>query len=89
MNKIKSNREIIEAAAKKFGMTVGCYDEKIELLNARQLKKVIEKAEYGWGDVGLVLNGTRYVVEVFHVDNEIDFNVMTKREYVNQYGDNK
>lgn len=84
-----TNRQVIEEAVKSWGMTVGGYSDLMEQLNKRQIQRVIEAAEYGSGDVEIVLNKKRYVVEVFHVDNEIDFIVTPKAKYIEQYGNNK
>ncbi|WP_033829104.1 hypothetical protein [Bacillus andreraoultii] len=86
---MNTNKAVIESKINEWNMTVGSYDETMELLSEQQLKRVIEKAEYGSGDVEIILNKKRYIVEIFHVDNEIDFNVMTKSQYVNTYGNNK
>lgn len=81
------NKDLIEKSIKVNGYTIGCYDLKIEKLDKSEIKKIIEAVEfYDSTDVSVSLNNQEYVVEVFSVDNEMDFNLMSRKEYNETYG---
>lgn len=81
-----TNKEIIEIKANKDGLVIGCWDDKMESLNKKELQKVLDSMEY---DVDVKIGRKLHVVEIDVVDNEIDFSVLTKGEYINRYGDER
>jgi hypothetical protein len=68
------------------GLLLGTYNSKIEKLSKEDLAKILENIEFGSTDIGVTIGAKDYVVEIFHVDNEVDFNLITTREYVLTYG---
>lgn len=70
---------------------IGCYNILIDNLNAANLKKVIDALSYGSDtDVDICINRKRYVVEIQRDGlDEVDFNIMTKAEYINTYGNER
>ena len=87
-----TNKEKLEEAIKREheGMIMGGCNDKIELLNKTNIDKVIKGLSYGGStDVDVYINRKPHVVEISHVDNEIDFGVITKEEYINRYGDER
>lgn len=78
-----TNREIVKQALKAQGFELGLFDKHIEKLSRKDLSKVIANMEYGSCDIPMS-NGN--VVEVFHVDNEVDFFLTSKAEYSRKYG---
>lgn len=82
-----TNRVIIEKALQEWdGATVGCYDPAMDELSKYQIKRVSEDMIYGNTDIGILINRVPHIVEVFHVGKEVDFNIMLKIDYQNQYG---
>lgn len=84
-----NNKEKIEKAIKKLvgnEYTIGCYDPMMEQLKGKNLLKVIENVDCDYTDVKVCADRKRYVVEIATVDCEIDFNVLSKSEYVYAYG---
>lgn len=80
------NRETIQAVLE---LPIGCYDEKMDLLNKTNLDKVIKALSYGSDtDVEVCINRKKYIVEIC-MDGleEIDFHVLTKAEYKERYGE--
>ena len=81
-----SNYENLEEKVKSMGMNIGCYQQQLESLPEEAINKVLEQVEYGSCDVQVVLNNQPFVVEVYHVDNEVDFELISAEDYANQYG---
>lgn len=85
-----SNKAKLEQDANKNGYTIGCYSAKMDLLKPAQLRKILNEIDYGaTGDVDVTINRRKHVVEISFVDNEVDFNVLTKAEYIDRYGDER
>jgi hypothetical protein len=80
------NDVLIKQKLLGIGLSLGCYDSRIEKLSKEELVKITDKLEYGSTDVGVTLGGKEYIVEVFHVDNEVDLNIITANEYAKKYG---
>lgn len=80
-NKLKIQEKLLS-----IGMTLGCYDKEIEKLSVVELQKVLNNMEFGSGDIGVKIRRKDYIVEVYHVDNEVDFNLMEPKEYAQTYG---
>lgn len=84
-----TNKEKIEKAIKKLvgnEYTIGCYDPMMEQLKGKNLLKVAENVDCDYTDVKVCIDRKRYIVEISTVDNEIDFNVLSKNEYIHSYG---
>ena len=82
------NKERIIKETKKYNYKLGCYDLEIEKLNPSNLKKVLDIIKYGDStDVAVFINRKKYIVEISVVDNEVDLQVLTLKEYENRYGE--
>ncbi len=82
-NKIK-----IKNVANSLDLKIGCYDNKLDLLSKTQLKKVTDNIEFQ-SDTDVTINRKKYVVEIDIIDNEVDFSVLTKAEYIDRYGNER
>jgi hypothetical protein len=80
------NKLEIQQRLMSLGLLLGTYDFKIEKLTSEDLAKILENIEFGSTDIGVTIGGKEYVFEIFHVDNEVDFNLITAREYALTYG---
>jgi hypothetical protein len=79
------NKEEILKVVNKLGLSIGCYDKLVDSLTLKELNKVLENIEYQT-DTEVTINSKNYVVEIDIVENEVDFNLLTKEEYVDRYG---
>lgn len=78
------NREVIE---KSLGcMSIGCYDNDIDKLSKSDIKKVCDKVKY-YPTSTIKISKDRYV-ECAEVEDEVDFRILSKSEYMSLYGDN-
>jgi hypothetical protein len=68
------------------GLVLGTYDSIIEKLSKEELVKILDNIEYGSTDIGVTIGKNEFVVEVFYVDNEVDFQMITTKEYAITYG---
>lgn len=66
-------------------LNLGCYDKTLEKLPESELQKVLENAPYQ-ADTDVLINKKPHVVEIDIVDDEVDFSVLTKSEYISRYG---
>ena len=83
------NKKAVIKAVEKTGAVLGCWDNCMDLLSRIQIKKVIDSIGYGSTDVDVVIKRKPYIVEISELDNEIDFNVLSKAEYIDRYGDER
>lgn len=83
-----SNKETIQASLQD-KYTIGCYDNDIEKLSKKELKKVLDNIFEEATDIIVQVRNKVYVVELNTVDSEKDFNLLTKAEYISRYGDEK
>lgn len=81
-----TNKELIAQELGKMGFVIGCYDEAMEKLSKKSLKDVLDYMTEEHTDVDVRINRKCYVVEISTVDNEKDFNALTKTEYIARYG---
>lgn len=81
-----TNKTKIINKLEELDLTLGCYDNLIEKLSNKAIDKVLENLEYGSTDVCVKTRGKEYVVEIYHVDNEVDFGMITTTSYKNTYG---
>ena len=81
----KTNREIIVEKLKSEGYVLGCWDKQLDKLNKSNLKKVLDNIRYT-SDTKVFYNRIPFIVEISECDNEIDFNVLTLKEYQYRYG---
>ena len=81
-----TNREIIEKVLNNNGYKIGCWDNNMEKLSTRSINKVINTLDtYTDTDIPVTINKIKYIVEVSSCDNEVDFNMITLKEYNNIY----
>ena len=81
----KTNREIIIEKLKSEGYVLGCWDKQLDKLNKSNLKKVLDNIRYT-SDTKIFFNRIPFIVEISECNNEIDFNVLTLKEYEYRYG---
>ena len=81
----KTNREIIVEKLKSEGYVLGCWDKQLDKLNKSNLKKVLDNIRYT-SDTKVFIDRKPFIVEISECDNEIDFNVLTLKEYQYRYG---
>jgi hypothetical protein len=80
-NKVKINEKLMS-----LGFSLGCYDSEIEKLSREELHKIIDNIEFGSTDIGVTIDKNKYIVEIYHVDNEVDLKIITPKEYAKTYG---
>jgi hypothetical protein len=83
-----TNKDQVQKVANKLGLEIGCWDEIMELLSKKELNKILANIEYQ-EDTDVSIKRKKYVVEIDTIENEIDFSVLTKEEYINRYGDER
>lgn len=88
MKAVLSNKDKIIEELHRNGMKIGCWDEKLNQLNQANLKKVLHGMRFE-EDTDVSINRKKHVVEIDVMDNEIDFAVLTKEEYISRYGDER
>ena len=81
----KTNREIIVEKVFNEGYDMGIYDKFLDKLNKSNLKKVLDNIRYT-SDTKVFIDRKPFIVEISECDNEIDFNVLTLKEYEYRYG---
>ena len=81
----KTNREIILEKVFNEGYDMGIYDKFLDKLNKSNLKKVLDNIRYT-SDTKVFIDRKPFIVEISECDNEIDFNVLTLKEYQYRYG---
>ena len=81
----KTNREIIIEKVFNEGYDIGIYDKFLDKLNKSNLKKVLDNIRYT-NDTKIFYNRKPFIVEISECDNEIDFNVLSLKEYEYRYG---
>lgn len=73
-------REKLEKILKEQGLKIGCYHlEDIELTESQQ-KKLLKAIREKCDDTDIKFKG--FVIEIWHVDNEVDFIHLTSQEYL-------
>ena len=91
----KTNKELIveriQKLVKETGVkfSLGCWDKNIEKVSKKELKKVIDSIYGDSTDVDIYIRKKLYVLQISVVDYEIDFNLLTKEEYISRYGDER
>lgn len=83
-----TQKQRIKQAIENVGKELGIYHANIELLSKHVIKRIIEEATTGGGDIRAYINRKPYVVEVVQVGNELDVMLLTYEEYRNRYGIN-
>lgn len=81
------NKDFIINYLKELGFELGCYDNDMEKLTKKQLKTLMEAVKYGSCDIDVLIKRKKYVIEAMYVDNEVDFYVLTNKEYQERYED--
>jgi hypothetical protein len=80
-NKLKLKEKLLSV-----GFSLGCYDSEIEKLSKKELDKILDNIEFGTTDIGVTIDNNKYIVEIYHVDNEVDLKIITPKEYAKTYG---
>lgn len=81
----KTNREIVIEKILNEGYEIGIYDKFLDKINKNNLKKVLDNIRYT-SDTKICINRKPFIVEISECNNEIDFNVLTLKEYEYRYG---
>lgn len=84
---MKTNKQRIEEKLNKEGFALGCWDKRLEKLNYYNIKKVIGNIPFGSTDIQVSYNKKKYIVEIFDIDNEYDFAMISKTAYLSIYDD--
>lgn len=88
--KLKTNKEKVQQFAEKEGLVLGCWNSLLEDFTEASLKHVLSSIDIGSAtDIVVRNNLQEYVVSVDFVDNEIDFTLWTKTEYISIFGEEK
>lgn len=82
----KTNREIVIEKVFNEGYDMGIYDKFLDKLNKTNLKKVLDNIRYT-SDTKVFIDRKPFIVEISECDNEIDFNVLSLKEYEYRYGE--
>jgi hypothetical protein len=80
------NKGLIKQKLMSIGYSLGCYDPEIEKISKDDLTKILDNLEFGSTDLGVIIDGNEYIIEIYHVDNEVDFKIITQKEYAKTYG---
>ena len=83
-----NNAQFIEQFVIESGLSIGIYHAKIDRLSKRWLKAVLDGIE-SESDTDVFINRIPHVVEIDVVDNEVDLRVITKKEYIDRYGNER
>lgn len=83
------NQELIKNELSKLGYVIGIYSPLMENLTQRGLSDVMTMMKEEYTDVDVRINRKHYVVEICTVDNEKDFNILSKSEYKARYGSSR
>lgn len=86
----KKNKEKAEAFAKENGLVLGCWDKALDKFTEASFKHILGSIDIGSATDIVVRNNMKdYVVTVDFVDNEIDFSLWDKKEYIANFGEEK
>ena len=83
---MKTNKQIIIEKVLSEGYELGIYDKYLNKLNKQNLKKVLDNIRYT-SDTKVFIDRKPFIVEIDEVNNEVDFNILTLREYEYRYGE--
>ena len=83
------HKEYIQKEISNKGFNIGCFDEQLESISKYTLKKILNEYYHESTDIDITINRKKYVLEISVVDNEVDFSVISKEEYINVYGDER
>lgn len=83
-----TNKELIQKEIKKLkdNYTLGCWDNNIEKISKKELKKVLNSIYPSSTDVYVNIRGNLYIVEIAICDEDVDFTLYEAIEYFNKYG---
>lgn len=80
-----TNKERIQKTIKEDGLTIGCWDPNLELLDDNGLATVLGHI-CEESDCEVSINNVRFIVELDIVDGEVDFSLLSLEEYEARYG---
>ena len=84
-----NNKHKLETLIKSYGYTLGGYDKDIDQLSQYANNKIKKEFCGDSTDIEVSINRKKYILEVWQVDNEIDFILLSKAEYINRYGSSR
>ena len=83
-----TNKEKLEKIIHAEGLKIGCYSELMEKITKKEFEKVFDNALHE-ADTDVKINRKDYVVQIDRVEEEIDFVIISKSEYINRYGNER
>ena len=81
-----NNREKLEMKLQAEGLAMGCYQKEINELSEAAIHLVLDEVKHGSADVVVTHRNEPHVVEIYHVDREVDFELISAKDYEAQYG---
>lgn len=81
-----TNKQILAKELKKDEMKIGIFDPKMESIIKKWINVIKDDMTYGSTDIEIRINRKVHIVEVSHVDNEVDFIITTPTAYESKYG---
>ena len=85
-----TNKKIISNKIKDLGYELGIYHKAINKIDDNSLNELLESIEFEeTTDIDINLDGVDYVIELAFVDNEADIMMLTKRDYIQIYGNER
>lgn len=82
-----TNKQLIERRVKAIGYSLGCYNKEVDKIPKDELIKVLDNISEEATDIEVTINSKKYIVEVKTVDQEKDFDILSKDEYISRYGE--
>ena len=84
---MKTNKERIEKLLQEDNIVLDAYDNKIDKVNAPNLKRVLAGIKFGGDtDIFVHINRVLYIVEISYVSSECDMTIKSGSEYFENYG---
>lgn len=80
-----TNKDAIINLLKNEGLKLGCYDNGVDKISKKEFKRVLDNFFFDSGDIEIKIRNKDYILETYRVDNEVDFMLLTKKEYENRY----
>lgn len=78
-------KERMNQALKGDGKHVAIWHDELNSISESQFKRLLDASDDS-GDLRMKLGGEYKAVEIAHVDDEVDFMVITMAEYNSRYG---
>ena len=80
-------KERLSKQMNKNGYVIGCFDSRLNYISEYTFKKIVNAMFYGSCDIPITIHKEKFILEVNHVDDEIDFSIISKKDYHDRYGE--